>query len=356
MSTQAHDGIPFSLLPEEKYEHCRLLELPPELLGILTADSPQALQFKSADGPLAGTHDTQAAICTDNSTFSVRQVNTSNSLYLTQLKDVASHEEGAIPSTGVQAMAKDDFTLEVAPLPASPETVKVYMKTALPIYSSTGQTRSRDLLTKDQLFANVPFSHLECQSAYEALACFQLEEPQGCFIPSGQVKLQAWKSILEEAATHEIDLTASLSQSQLVNLSSQMNDLPPQLVQAVISAVTENTPESQEKLIEQQSCVKFIGLSQLETSTQERGSVLLSSFMSAWQGLLAEKWRNSPKLELINGHYTLLNDGREITLAGSHTEQEQPSEPGKAAAAEGKSMLGAKRKWHEKFRASKKTA
>ncbi|KAI6904756.1 hypothetical protein KC318_g18979, partial [Hortaea werneckii] len=54
MSTQAHDGIPFSLLPEEKYEHCRLLELPPELLGILTADSPQALQFKSADGPLAG--------------------------------------------------------------------------------------------------------------------------------------------------------------------------------------------------------------------------------------------------------------------------------------------------------------
>ncbi|KAI6801101.1 hypothetical protein KC363_g771 [Hortaea werneckii] len=356
MATQTHDGIPFSLLPEEKYEHCRLLELPPELLGILTADSPQALQFKSAEGPSAGAHDTQAAICTDNRTFSVRQVNTSNSLYLTQLKDVASHDESAIPSTGVQAVAKNDFALEVAPLPASPEKVKMHMKAALPIYSSTGQTRSKDLLTKDGLFANVPFSHMECHCAYEALACFQLENPRGCFIPSGPVKLQAWKSILEEAATHEIDLTAAFSQPQLVSLSSQINDLPPQLMQAVIRAITDDKPEPQEKLIEQQSCLKFIGLSQLETSTQERGSVLLSSFMSAWQGLLPEKWRNSPKLELLNGHYSLLNDGREITLAGSHTEQEQPSEPGKAAAAEGKSMLGAKRKWHEKFRASKKTA
>lgn len=40
MSTQADSGIPLSLLPEEQHQSFRLLELPPELLALLTSENP----------------------------------------------------------------------------------------------------------------------------------------------------------------------------------------------------------------------------------------------------------------------------------------------------------------------------
>jgi len=40
MSTQADAGISLSLLPEDNQQSFRLLELPPELLNLLTSDNP----------------------------------------------------------------------------------------------------------------------------------------------------------------------------------------------------------------------------------------------------------------------------------------------------------------------------
>jgi hypothetical protein len=40
MSTQEDAGMPLSLLPEDKQHSFRLLELPPELLHLLTSDNP----------------------------------------------------------------------------------------------------------------------------------------------------------------------------------------------------------------------------------------------------------------------------------------------------------------------------
>jgi len=40
MSTQADAGISLSLLPEDSQQSFRLLELPPELLTLLTSDNP----------------------------------------------------------------------------------------------------------------------------------------------------------------------------------------------------------------------------------------------------------------------------------------------------------------------------
>lgn len=39
MSTQEAAGIEFAILPEEHHQHFRLLELPPELLNVITASN-----------------------------------------------------------------------------------------------------------------------------------------------------------------------------------------------------------------------------------------------------------------------------------------------------------------------------
>jgi hypothetical protein len=40
MATQEDAGISLALLPEDKQHSFRLLELPPELLSLLTSDNP----------------------------------------------------------------------------------------------------------------------------------------------------------------------------------------------------------------------------------------------------------------------------------------------------------------------------
>ena len=39
MSTQDESGVGFEILPEESQQHFRLLELPPELLALLTSEN-----------------------------------------------------------------------------------------------------------------------------------------------------------------------------------------------------------------------------------------------------------------------------------------------------------------------------
>ena len=41
MSTNDKNGTSFSIQPEEDQQHFRLLELPPELLDILTSENPK---------------------------------------------------------------------------------------------------------------------------------------------------------------------------------------------------------------------------------------------------------------------------------------------------------------------------
>jgi hypothetical protein len=40
MSTQHEPGVEFAIVPEESRQHFRLLELPPDLLSLITSENP----------------------------------------------------------------------------------------------------------------------------------------------------------------------------------------------------------------------------------------------------------------------------------------------------------------------------
>ena len=69
-----------------------------------------------------------------------------------------------------------------------------------------------------------------------------------------------------------------------------------------------------------------------------------------WTDLLPEKWRASADLKSLEGYYKLENGGQDIAYVGKQNGL-MASTTG-TAAEEAKSTLGAKRKWHDKFRAS----
>ncbi|KAF2764915.1 hypothetical protein EJ03DRAFT_355359 [Teratosphaeria nubilosa] len=351
MSTQSASATEFFVLPEESQPQFRLLELPPELLEILTSTDAKPIHFKSS--PNAASN---LSLCTPTQTYTVRQVNTSNSVYITRPHATATTNNGPT-APSIHAIAKSDFTYELAPTKTTLDTVIPYIRAALPIYTSTGAHQLKPDLapkTKADLFADIPFSDLECERGWKRLACFELDDDdnnaKGCFIPSGEAKLQAWKSTVQRSHEYGIDLTAAFNESLLIDSSS---DLARKLSQAILSSVAVDTSASQ---LDASETVRQAGLWNLEAATQTRGAVKMAEFVGEWKDLLPEKWREMARLEELKGEYEVVNEGREIRLAASASGGSSSAVGEKAGPAAEAKSLGAKRKWHEKFRVSKKGA
>ena len=158
MSTQANSGISFEISNEQ--QNFRLLELPPSLLAfIVSGDTPwyvtiprlrdlqdvdmfESLWLKSAEPPNANDDLKQASpsavLCTNDLTFQLRQVQSSNSIFI--LRPTESHgTEDEIPLPSVSATAQCTSTLELIPsdTAASPALLSRFLRDSLPSYNGT---------------------------------------------------------------------------------------------------------------------------------------------------------------------------------------------------------------------------
>ncbi|KAK0922845.1 hypothetical protein LTR91_005039 [Friedmanniomyces endolithicus] len=341
MSTQADEGSSFSLLPEEGRQHFRLLELPPELLRLVVSERT-ILHFKSGPKTSEAGSNSEAVLCTPDKTFHIRQVNTSNSVYICQPTSHNDDDENLQP--GMQAIAQSSWTLELSEV-ASPSAAH-YLKAALSTYSSTGIYQSKDPpASQQQLFDDIPLSQAECEAAWRDLACFELKKkPKGCFLPTASAKVQVWRSILSSAVAFGVDKPARFSAHQVERIFDRNEeDSPNELGHAMLASVCDH-----EGMLDPGKWVRAVGLDLL--AVEGVRGLPASELLKKWRDALPEQWRKRVQVEaLARSEYTLSDDRKMITLAGA--------ESGVAvAAAETKSTLGAKRKWHEKFRESKKAA
>ncbi|OQO09489.1 hypothetical protein B0A48_04890 [Cryoendolithus antarcticus] len=351
MSTQGDAGTPISLLAEEQHQHFRLLELPPELLEILTSANPPTLYFKSAEvapGESAG----NAVLCTHDKTYNIRQKNSSNTVYVLQPHE--SNDESG--KQRIQIISQPQSTLETTPAPkpcAAP-----YIRQLLPVLSSTGQpVGARDSLTKAQLFAHIPASDAECELAFRDLAVL-VDEYGKCMIPSAQLRLDTWHSILAAARARSIDLTASLTSNSVDLLRtdvSDVNDLQGTLVSAIVRSVLiqyDGGIATQDVRIDPSALVRWVGITRLEAMSAKT-STAVSMFKSAWKDDMPELWRSKVDLTLLAGRYTLSDGGMTIHFRDYQLDLED--DVSASTAPDGKAAAGSKRKqWHEKFRPSKR--
>ena len=99
---------------------------------------PESLWLKSAESPNAH-HSEQpspsAVLCTDDHTYQLRQVQSSNSIYILQPSE-SSHGNDRIPSQSLLAIAQCTSTLELIPsdTAASLALVSQLLKKTLPPY------------------------------------------------------------------------------------------------------------------------------------------------------------------------------------------------------------------------------
>ncbi|KAK5165232.1 uncharacterized protein LTR77_009330 [Saxophila tyrrhenica] len=345
MSTQHEISIPFSLLPEESQQHFRLLELPPDLLDVITADNASPLYLKSP--PTAqGT----VVICTDNDTYPIRQVSTSNSLFITSpsfpLPD-------SLSSPGIQAIAQCTTTLELLP-PDSSASAVPFIRAAVPVYASTGSKGTGKAVTKRELFDSIPLSEAECETVWRKLACFELEGGVAV-VPSESVRLQVWRGILTAARAEGADLTVAVDNEQCEGLVRGEDDWPEELVGAFLRSISDSAYDGEGMVVDGEKLALSLGLALLKDRTANgRNTVAVNDIQAEWADLMPEPWREKASLGRLESTIRRENGGKEITLVDSDSVKAATAVAG--AATEAKSTLGAKRKWHEKFRAAKKTA
>ena len=287
-----------------------------------------------------------AVLCTPDKTFNLRQVNTSNSLFVTKLSDGPQDE---IPKPQLEAISQSNFTLELQA--ANDVSAASHIQAILPVYASTGHYQSSNPISKAVLFSHIPASESECEKAWRDLACFELDGE--ALVPSASVKTLAWRAIFDAATEGGIDLTAPLHEKQQSTLTDVNASQWPQETSLALLRSVSGTIEANELLLDEKKCARMVGQALLKDRAG-RTAVAKATFTADWADRLPEKWRGSAQLSLLEGYYKTQDGG--IMFHDGVDADTDASTPGGKAPAEAKSALGAKRKWHEKFRASKKTA
>jgi hypothetical protein len=153
------------------------------------------------------------------------------------------------------------------------------------------------------------------------------------------------------AVAERTDLALPFSASDIPNYATELTqEWPTELIAAIFASVSKPSSEGT-LVVDKDKCIKFVGISHLSSRSEGRPTDT-NSFLKAWKDSVPEEWRPDCQLPVLKGSYITQEAGSTITYITSTIDAK-----GNIASAgdPAKTSLGAKRKWHEEFRASKKS-
>lgn len=182
-----------------------------------------------------------AVLCTDAQTFNVRQVQSSNSVFILHTSVDLLHDDPCTPDANVAAIAQCTSTLELIP-PAI--TALAALRQTLPIYNLADHQNQSGLAAhfnesekfgRHKAFQNTPTSQREFDDAWLESCAFELDRQ--AWIPSASSLRGIWTSITAAAAVKDIDLTGRFRVIDLVDIIEE-DGFPNALFNAVIKRVS----------------------------------------------------------------------------------------------------------------------
>lgn len=183
-----------------------------------------------------------AVFCTDTQTFNLRQVQSSNSVFILQpsMNDLLP-DDPSTPNANVAAIAQCTSTLELVP----PVIMGLAaLRQTLPIYNLADHQNQNRLAThsnetekfgRHKAFQNTPTSQREFDDAWLEVCAFELDRQ--AWIPSANSLKDIWASITAAAAVKDIDLTERFRVVDLIDIVEE-DGFPNALFNAVIRRVS----------------------------------------------------------------------------------------------------------------------
>ncbi|CAA9964812.1 DUF2036 multi-domain protein [Pyrenophora teres f. maculata] len=340
MATQQDGGgVPLAIAHDQR--HFRLLELPPDIVGLLDApDPPLFLSLKSrAPAQAAGTPNATAAyavLCTPDKTFQLRQVQTSNSLLVTH-PILQHHGNDEMPIPATCAIASCTATLQ---LHVSTASAVGLLSDALSVYDivagdvdATPNGRG-----KPNVFADMPVSDGECDAAWTELMAFEVDGSS--YQPSASALSQVWRAIHAAALAEGIPLNKEFMTDDITRAAAEEGH-PPAFIHAVLAHLStdDRVKTSPWSCLDRAKTVAFTGRTLL--ASKRGADFLIADFTDTWEDRLPELWRKDAKLSAIEAFYEFPSD---TTIRAKNTAASPRAGDSTVAA-----MKPSARKWHDKF-------
>ncbi|KAK3174333.1 hypothetical protein OEA41_001577 [Lepraria neglecta] len=327
---------------------------------------PESLTLKSATPNSSSQTSANAVLCTDNQTYQVRQVQSSNSVYVLQPSET-SPEDGFIPTIGLSAIAQCTATLELIPEPAS---AIPFLKQTVPVYSgpeggTQSPTASAPLEKKNRhaILERAPLSLGEFNKACEELCVFEVDGQ--AWLPTASMLANVWKSIISGATVRSINLGGSFSIATLSRIVEEDGHLTA-LFRAVMDrlssndvdlmddcklVLTESAPSASltefvDAALSREKAVPWVGLVLLQSHRTSTEVVLLGlekpRYDGRIEGILPQSCTRKKFAKRQQGKYSQPGNGRIVfdESGGSAIASSTPAKSGGINA----------RKWHEKFK------
>ncbi|KAF2645383.1 hypothetical protein P280DRAFT_475928 [Massarina eburnea CBS 473.64] len=340
MATQQDaGGVPVAIAHDLR--QLRLLELPSGVLELLEAPNPPPLSIKSLPpAPAASLNATPAyaVLCTPTKSFQLRQVQTSNSLYVTQ-PTLEAHGN-TIPAPTTRAIAACAATLELHP--ADGDGVS-YLEAVLPVYDLVdGEVDAEEnRKTKPAIFSDIPLSDGECETAWNSLAAF--EAAGSTYRPTAKTLAQVWASVNAASLAEGVKLDTQFLTEDLAKLVAE-EGYPAPLAASLLQHLssTSHDRSGEWACLDQEKTLSFVGKTLLEAK-RGNGDYLTADFMDTWRDSLPEAWRKGAELKAIDGAYELPSSTTIRAKSKAGTAKAEIVVPKTAA-----------RKWHDKFAKTRK--
>ncbi|CAF9917969.1 hypothetical protein IMSHALPRED_003798 [Imshaugia aleurites] len=360
MSTQDDSGIPFQINREQ--EHFRLLELPPSLLSLIASKDPPNLWLKSAESSSANVDSKQpgpsAVLCTDEHTYQLRQVQSSNSVFILQPSESRCGDD-EISTHSLSAIAQCTATLELIPSDPTSSSAMVIqlLKKSLPPYkgidtdvgSGTNTTFSTKYKDKKAISQDAPFSSKEFDKVWTQLCVFEVLGR--AWLPTPSSLAMIWKSILSVATVRGVNLEKKFHFKSLAEMVGG-DGYPWALFIAVMLRLASDTDYLKDNYatLSRDKTVQWVGIVCLERAGgSDTEGISQSDFLAQWYDLLPEGWRKHASMDLLKARYSHSNPSKEDTVFGGDVYD--PTSLENLPPANTGRKLG---KWHEKFKSGRK--
>lgn len=208
------------------------------------ADAKESLLLKSIlleDNKLSTSTHNQAVLCTDDKTFHIRQVHSSNSIYITEPAREDDAPEGKpLHRAGIRAIAQCAATLEL--IPTSVDGASMLRQT-LPIYKgpldtlkskldSVASSYPKTRTSKHKLSEDLPISPQEFEDSCIELCVFEVFGQ--AWVPSALELSAIWKSIISAATIKGVNLAEAFEAKDLIDTVIEEDKFPQDLFNAVM--------------------------------------------------------------------------------------------------------------------------
>ncbi|WEW57424.1 hypothetical protein PRK78_002891 [Emydomyces testavorans] len=275
-------------------------------------------------------------LCTDTETYLLRQVHSSNSIFVLKptlfLQNDGEKDETLAKGTtdAVTAIALCKSTLELQKIRDGPSALP-YLLRSLQVYGTLDL--EEDALDTDKiaqigqdppigsmerhkvlarLFADIPFSALECHQVWVDMCGFVHEDRKLGILsvrrPSAAAKLSVWKKLLEGSVLQGINLEQQFLVRDL--WTSMLDDtekpeehalLPRGLFDSVVRRLMDDSPpgvklqvfsELKWANLDKSTTINWVGNVYLEAmAPTPKFAISRNEFLAAWRDLTPEKWR-----------------------------------------------------------------